>query len=211
MVPFLMIFLGDFLMTIYNLVCDMKIDYEIGFTGNNDLIHNIFVSILKSLIEINAINIRTLEKFKFDFHFGNIIAISNNEKYFIKEVCSISILETLRRLFGVSNDLAEALSKLASEKHPDFLTQSYSKEFLSIFIALADYPHNGFRVSKTIYKYNNKIQYSINNPKIKGFADIPYDNLVITPSDEFEILHMAYVNYTKYFSVKKNIGNNKVR
>lgn len=194
-----------------NLVCDMKIDYEIGFTENNNLIHNIFVSILKSLIEINAINIRTLEKFKFDFCFGNSIAISNNKRYSIKKVYSIAIFELLKRLFGASNDLEEALAKLASEKHPDYLTQSYSKEFLSIFIALADYPHNGFRVSKTIYKYNNKIQYSINNPKIKGFADIPYDNLVITPSDEFEILHMAYVNYTKYFSVKKNIGNNKVR
>ena len=154
-----------------------------------------------------AINLRTLERLRYDYSLGDSLVVTRNGTYQVKEIDSIALLEILERLLGSSSDLAEALAKLASEKHPDFLTQSYSKEFLSIFIALADYPHNGFRVSDTKYIYNGKIHYSISNPMMKGWADPLYTHIEITPSDAFEILNEAYLNYRKYFNVKKNLGS----
>lgn len=122
---------------------------------------------------------------------------------FYKKIPAMSILELLERIFTSSSDLEDALSDLT--KNFTYLkSRAFNeKDFLQIFVPLADYPQNNFEVQ--VNSKNDITQYTYKN--ISYFLDnrTPWyatDSLNYSQNvNLFEVLKDAYDNYKRYFSV----------
>lgn len=121
----------------------------------------------------------------------------------IKNIPAISILELLKRIFGTSSDLEEALFDIARNFAFVGNRAFNPKDFLQIFVPLADYPQNNLKTKvngKDItvpYTYK-EISYLLDNKMPWYTTDsLEYSSNV----NLFEVLKDAYDNYKRYFPI----------
>ena len=188
---------------IANQVCCIDIDKETTINDPYSIIHESLVYILSIFIKTGKLNLRSLLKMKGDYHLNGYISYNFISKCSIKKIPAMSILELLERIFTSSSDLEDALSDLT--KNFTYLkSRAFNeKDFLQIFVPLADYPQNNFEVQ--VNSKNDITQYTYKN--ISYFLDnrTPWyatDSLNYSQNvNLFEVLKDAYDNYKRYFSV----------
>lgn len=184
-------------------VCHIGIDDETTINDPNSIIHDSLVYILSTFIKTGKLNIRSLLKMKGDYHLKGYIAYNISRCRSIKNIPAISILELLKRIFGTSSDLEDALSDIA--RNFTFVGNRIfnPKDFLQIFVPLADYPQNYFEIQ--ISNKNERVQHTYKDITYLLDNKTPWyaaDSLKYTQNvNLFEVLKDAYDNYKRYFPV----------
>ena len=184
-------------------VCHIGIDDETTINDPNSIIHASLVYILSTFIKTGKLNIRSLLKMKGDYHLKGYIAYNISRCRSIKNIPAISILELLKRIFGISSDLEDALSDIA--RNFTFVgNRAFNpKDFLQIFVPLADYPQHYFEIqinssNERIHHIYKGITYLLDN-RTPWYAT---DSLKCTQNiNLFEVLKDAYDNYKRYFPI----------
>lgn len=184
-------------------VCCIDIDEETTINDPNSIIHDSLVYILSTFIKTGKLNIRSLLKMKGDYHLKGYIAYNISRCRSIKNIPAISILELLKRIFGTSSDLEDALSDIA--RNFTFVgNRAFNpKDFLQIFVPLADYPQHYFEIqinssNERIHHIYKGITYLLDN-RTPWYAT---DSLKCTQNiNLFEVLKDAYDNYKRYFPI----------
>lgn len=157
--------------------------------------HTNLIYILEHLIRYNLINIRTLEKFAFDYYIGNKYFVYNRIKYWVINIPSCFIFDFLQRIFGSPMLLQSALLKL-TQKAIDYR----HNHIIDSFIILADLPNNNLQASDSpsaVLKYKG-IEYTIGEFDNMLIANVKQDYKPL-PFNIFEVLYDAYINYQTYF------------
>lgn len=154
------------------------------------------IYILVHLIRYNLINIRTLEKFAFDYCIGNKCFEYNRIKYWVVNIPSFLIFDFLQRIFGSPLLLESALLKLTQKA-----VYHGENRILDSFIILADLPNNNLQASDSpsasVLKYKG-IEYTIGEFDHSLVANVKR-NYKSLPFNIFEVLYDAYINYQTYF------------
>lgn len=156
--------------------------------------HVNLIYILEHLIRYNLINIRTLEKFAFNYYIGNKYFVYNRIKYWIINIPSCFIFDFLQRIFGSPLLLQSALLKLTQKA-----VYHGENRILDSFIMLADLPNNNLQAPdspSTVLKYKG-IEYTIGEFDNMLIADVKRDYKSL-PFNIFEVLYDAYINYQTY-------------
>jgi hypothetical protein len=156
--------------------------------------HVNLIYILEHLIRYNLINIRTLEKFAFNYYIGNKYFVYNRIKYWIINIPSCFIFDFLQRIFGSPLLLQSALLKLTQKA-----VYHGKNRILDSFIMLADLPNNNLQAPdspSTVLKYKG-IEYTIGEFDNMLIADVKRDYKSL-PFNIFEVLYDAYINYQTY-------------
>lgn len=156
--------------------------------------HVNLIYILEHLIRYNLINIRTLEKFAFNYYIGNKYFVYNRIKYWIINIPSCFIFDFLQRIFGSPLLLQSALLKLTQKA-----VYHGENRILDSFIMLADLPNNNLQAPdspSTVLKYKG-IEYTIGEFDNMLIADVKRDYKSL-PFNNFEVLYDAYINYQTY-------------
>ena len=153
------------------------------------------IYILEHLIKYHLINIRTLEKFEFNYYFGNKYFEYNKMKYWVANAPSLFIFEFLQRIFGAPVLLQSALLKLTKKT-----VNHKVNHILDSFIILADLPNNNLQAPNspfvTVHTYKG-IEYNIGEFDNMLIANVKQDYKSL-PFNIFEVLYDAYINYQTY-------------
>lgn len=158
--------------------------------------HMNLIYILEHLLRYNLINIRTLEKFEFNYYIGNKYFEYNRIRYWVVNIPSLFIFDFLQRIFGSPILLQSALLKLTQKA-----VSHRENNILNSFIILADLPNNNLRApsspsaSTLIYK---GIEYNFSEFDDMLIAKTKWNNKPL-PFNIFEVLYDAYINYQTYF------------
>ena len=157
--------------------------------------HVNLIYILEHLIRYNLINIRTLEKFAFNYYIGNKYFVYNRIKYWVINIPSCFIFDFLQRIFGSPLLLQSALLKLTQKA-----VYHGENRILDSFIMLADLPNNNLQAPDSpsaVLKYKG-IEYTIGEFDNMLIANVKQDYKPL-PFNIFEVLYDAYINYQTYF------------
>lgn len=153
--------------------------------------HRDLIFILKHLLRYNLINIRTLEKFEFNYYIVNKYFDYNNERYWVIDTPSLFIFDFLQRIFSSPILLQSALLKLTQKA-----VYHGENHILDSFIILADLPNNNLKSPQSFtykgIKYNTGAYNNILIANIeKDFSPLPFNI--------FKVLYDAYINYQTFF------------
>ena len=151
--------------------------------------------ILQYLIKYGYVNIRTLERFMFDYSMENKTVRFNDMVLTVVSSPALIIFEFLKRVLGSSEDLLSTLLSISSNK---IYVNCNHVDIIEMFIILADLPNNLLRDDKEDNNYKG-ISYMIGVYKKNLIAGIDYQTLSASQVDCFSLLYDAYLNYKKYF------------
>lgn len=174
----------------------LEIKSDSGLSKEYRHSHMDLIYILEHLLRYDLINIRTLEKFEFNYYIGNKCFEYNRIKYSVVNIPSLFIFDFLQRIFGSPMLLQSALLKLTQKA-----VSHRENNILNSFIILADLPNNNLRApsspsdSTLIYK---GIEYNFSEFDDMLIAKTKWNNKPL-PFNIFEVLYDAYINYQTYF------------
>lgn len=171
---------------------------NLKYSDRSSTLFESVVYILSSLIRINAINIRTLEKLEFNYSLINVYAHYNGHRYRIMDVPSFMVFELLKRLFGSKDELYEALHKLSEATNLETRRDLEMEYVLGIFVPLADLPTNKFKDFDGVLEYKG-FHYMLGEFACHGIARLTNFPNPIQFDKATQIIFDAYVNYDKFF------------
>lgn len=154
------------------------------------------VFILRHLLIYDLINIRTIEKFNFDYKEYNECILFNQKRFWINNSPSLVVFEFLKRISGSSDSLKSKLLKLSKNK--GIYNDGEMHYILESFIILADLPNNKLENNRFSYK---GISYIIGINNSRFLASIDYQVSEDTQVNLFELVYEAYLNYQTYFCI----------
>ncbi|MRY06770.1 hypothetical protein EAJ14_03660 [Parabacteroides distasonis] len=151
--------------------------------------------ILQYLIKYGYVNIRTLERFMFDYSIEDKTVRFNDMVFAVVNSPALIVFEFLKRVLGSSENLRSKLSGISFNKiygNCDYV------DILELFIIFADLPNSLLGNEKQENSYKG-IRYIIGANKRNLIANIDYEKLSNYRVDCFSFLYDAYLNYEKYF------------
>lgn len=151
--------------------------------------------ILQYLIKYGYVNVRTLERFIFDYSMEDKTVRFNDMVLTVVNSPALIIFEFLKRVLGSSEDLLSTLLSISSNK---IYVNCNHVDILELFIILADLPNNLLRDDKQKNSYKG-VSYMIGAYKKNLIANIDYGTLSDCKVDCFGLLYDAYLNYKKHF------------
>lgn len=155
------------------------------------------VFLLRHLLIYNLINIRTIEKFNFDYKGYNEYILFNQKKFWINSSPSLVVFEFLKRISGSSDSLKSKLLRLSKNK--GIYNDGEMNYILESFIILADLPNNKLENNK--FSYKEVISYIIGTNNSRFIASIDYQASDETKVNLLELVYEAYLNYQTYFCI----------
>lgn len=179
---------------IANQVMNITNNSTISSRGNFAYFNIVFI--LRHLLIYNLINIRTIEKFNFDYKEFNECILFNQIRFWINDSPSFVVFEFLKRISGSSDSLKSKLLKLSKNK--GIYNNGEMDYILESFIILADLPNNKLENNKFSYK---GISYVIGANNSRFIANIDYQTSDKTKVNLFELVYEAYLNYQTYFYI----------
>ena len=175
---------------------------NVKYSDRSSYLFGCVVYILSSLIHINAINIRTLEKLEFNYSLINIYAYYDGQRYPIINVPSFMIFELLKRLFGTREELRDALLRLSEASVLDKRRDLEMEFILSMFVPLADLSANKFKESNGVLEYKG-VRYKLGEFACCGIARLTDFPNPIQFNKTNQIIFDAYVNYDNFIVVSE--------
>lgn len=172
-----------------------KINSDSGISNEGEYSYINLVFILKYLIKYNLINIRTLQKFEFNYNLGNEFVSYYNSRYTIVRSPALIIFEFLKRISGSPEALMSKLKILSNYSNYDEYNTAYIAECFIILAGLKE--HNAIEKKSTTLSYKG-INYNIGYNMPILIASIDYGTL--NKSLYFEMIYDAYSNYLTYFN-----------
>lgn len=179
---------------IANQVMNITNNSTISSRGNFAYFNIVFL--LRHLLIYNLINIRTIEKFNFDYKEYNECILFNQKRFWINSSPSLVVFEFLKRISGSSDSLKSKLLRLSKNK--GIYNDGEMNYILESFIILADLPNNKLENNKFSYK---EINYTIETNNSRFIANIDHQASDETKVNLFELVYEAYLNYQTYFCV----------
>lgn len=173
-----------------------RTDYYSDELLSNGIGNHILRFILSALIRSKSINIRNLLRFNMCFNlYENIYAY--HRKFIIGDILSITIFEIIEKLFINREEALKAMNTLSKYEINIYSVNFDPIHFLSLFIAMADFPNNRFSIctNNIQYVYKN-ISYAVHENNGTAYL-ISKD---ITRVNIYEVIADAYNNYYKCFS-----------
>ncbi len=168
------------------------------YSVKNPKVYESLIFILKNLIRVNAINIRTLEKLEFDYTLIYKYVYYNRKRFEITNMPAFMIFELIKRLFETTDDASKSLLRLA--KVTTYPTNNIDLAFfISVFIPLADLPQNNYNACEETLEYNG-LKYCISKPFTFGMANLAEEAIPTHYEHLFLMIYDAFTNYEKYFS-----------
>ena len=173
---------------------------NVKYSDRSSALFESVVYILSSLIRINAINIRTLEKLEFNYSLINIYAYYNGHRYRIMDVPSFMVFELLKRLFGSKDELYDALHRLSEATNLETKRDLEMEYVLSMFVPLADLQSNKFKECDGVLEYKG-FRYTLGEFACCGIARLQDFPKPIRYDKTTQIIYDAYLNYDKFVIV----------
>lgn len=170
-------------------VMHIKNNPELSKNGHYAYFNLVFI--LRNFLYYNLINIRTIEKFNFNYECNKSILLKK-EKFWINNSSALIIFEFLRRISGSSDSLKSKLLRLSEYKNT--YNDGEMNYIPESFIILADLPNNKLENNNFLYK---GINYTIGTYKEKLLAHIKQNSYEIQVN-LFELIYDAYLNYQTY-------------
>lgn len=174
-------------------VIKINSDSDISNEGQYSYINLVFI--LKHLIKYNLINIRTLQKFEFNYNLGNEYVSYYDSRYTIIRSPALIIFEFLKRISGSPETLISKLKTLSNYISYDEYDTIYIAECFIILAGLNE--HNTIERKSAMLSYKG-INYSIGSYMPMLIANIDYQTL--NKSLYFKMIYDAYSNYLTYFN-----------
>lgn len=181
--------------SVMHILASIQSSQDIGINDTSNLAYKTCETILSSLIRNKAINVRTLIKYcDKKYHNERFIRIGD-KRYYANNIIPVSIFDFIRSMFSTFADMETAISNLKECKIE--LDENTKDSFLKIFIILADFSQNRFRVGN--YSAYN-ISYRVDKLKDFGLVYIDKNNSQKTTDiDCMEIIKIAFGQYKEYF------------
>ena len=162
--------------------------------------HRVLIYILSALVQTGNLNMRDIVRLQSEFVIDKRVRYKyKRDELNVSEIPAFLIIEFLRQIFDSKNGLDNAISVLSNKYSTirAYNSNFAEDEFLGVFIALADFPHNGFKTYDE-FKYQN-ITYSLDRESYIGIATIKTPLSQIGDINLFAIMQEAYKNYMTYF------------
>lgn len=180
-----------------NQLCLIKNDDD-NYTDKSTYVYAGLIYILKSLIRVGAINIRTLKKLEFDYTLINQRVYYNSQRFIISNIPAFLVFELLKRLFNTTDELCTGLLKMAKAGNYITIYKMDMEGVVRAFLMIADLQNNQFSKRNVNFEYKG-ISYTLKELSSWGIADLN----VTTNQNIYdmvpEIIYDAFINYKRYF------------